>query len=110
ERLSRDRRAYRRDRRQGGQREDRPGARRGGEAVSLRAVPDSAAQDERDQLRQGQADRAEQDEGGPRPEPPRRHQGARLTSCPAAPGSQSSIGAPPPVGERLLGAFSIAEG
>ena len=45
------------------QRADRSRARRGGEEVSLRAVPDSAAQDERHQLRRGQAGRAEQDEG-----------------------------------------------
>ena len=34
-----------------------------------------AAQDQRDQLRRREADRAEQDQGRPRPEPPRRHQG-----------------------------------
>ena len=63
ERLHRDRRTHRQRRRQGRQREARPRARRGGEALSLRAVPDSAAQDERDQLRRGEAGRAEQDQG-----------------------------------------------
>ena len=53
-------------------------ARRIGEAVSLRAVPDPAAQDQHDQLRRRQAGRAEQDEGRPRAEPPRGHQGARV--------------------------------
>ena len=57
----------------------RPRARRSREAVSLRAAPDSAAQDERHQLRRRQAGRAEQDQRRPRAEPPRRHQGARVT-------------------------------
>ena len=42
------------------EREARSRARRSGEAVSLRAAPGSAAQDQRDQLRRGQAGRAEQ--------------------------------------------------
>ena len=51
-----------------------------GEAVSLRAAPGAAPQDQRDQLRRREADRAEQDEGRPRAEPPRRHQGAHLNA------------------------------
>ena len=60
------------------QREARSRARRSSEALSLRAAPDSAAQDERDQLRRRQAGRREQDQGRPCAEPPRRHQGPRL--------------------------------
>ena len=62
------------------QRAARPGARRGREAVSLRAAPDSAAQDERDQLRRREAGRAEQQPRRPRAEPPRRRQGALVTN------------------------------
>ena len=80
-RLHRDRRPHRQRRRQGHQRQARPRARRSGEAVSLRAAPDSAAQDQRDQLRRREADRAEQDQGRPRAEPPRRHQGPGVRSA-----------------------------
>jgi uncharacterized coiled-coil DUF342 family protein len=52
------------------------GARRSREAVSLRAAPDSAAQDERDQLRRGEADCAEHQPRRPRAEPPRRREGS----------------------------------
>ena len=48
------------------------GARRSGEAVSLRAAPGAAAQDERDQLRRGEAGCAEQQPRRSRAEPPRR--------------------------------------
>ena len=54
--------------------------RRSREAVSLREAPDSAAQDQRDQLRRRQAGGAEQHPRRPRAEPPRRHQGARVRS------------------------------
>jgi chromosome segregation ATPase len=77
-RLFRNRRAHRQHRHQGSERQAWARARRVGEEVSLRAAPDPAAQDERHQLRHGQADRAEQDQGRSRPEPPRRHQGAGL--------------------------------
>ncbi len=50
--------------------EDRARARRSGEAVPVRAAPDSAPQDQRDQLRRRQASRAQQDAGRPRAEPP----------------------------------------
>ena len=53
-------------------------ARRSREAVSLRAAPDAAAQDQRDQLRRREAGGAEQHQGRPRTEPPRRDQGARV--------------------------------
>ena len=43
-------------------------------------APGAASQDQRDQLRRREADRAEQDQGRPRAEPPRRHQGAHLES------------------------------
>ena len=55
-----------------------PRSRRSGQALSLRAAPGAAPQDQRDQLRRGKADRAEQDESRSRPEPPRRHQGSHL--------------------------------
>ena len=54
------------------QREARRGARGAGQALPLRGAPDPAAQDQRDQLRRGQAGVAEQHEGGPCAEPPRR--------------------------------------
>ena len=57
----------------------RPRARGSREALPLRGAPGAAAQDQRDQLRRGQAGVAEQHEGRPRAEPPRRHQGARVT-------------------------------
>ena len=50
-RVLRNRRPHRQRRRQDGEREARHGARRSREAVPLRAAPDSAAPDERDQLR-----------------------------------------------------------
>ena len=53
----------------------RPRARRSGEAVSLRAAPGAAAQDQRDQLRRRQAGRAEQHARRPRHEPARRREG-----------------------------------
>ncbi len=55
------------------------------QAVSVRASPDSAAQDQRDQLWRGEAGRAEQHEGRPREEPPRRHQGDGVTKNHAGP-------------------------
>ncbi len=60
------------------QRAARPRARRSRQALSVRAAPDSAAQDERHQLRRRKAGRAEQDPGRPRAEPPRRDQGPRV--------------------------------
>ena len=60
----------------------RPRARRGREALSLRAAPGAAPQDQRDQLRRREADRAEQDARRPRAEPPRRHQGPHLAAQP----------------------------
>jgi hypothetical protein len=45
------------------------------EALPVRDVPDSAAQDQRDQLRRRQAGGAEHDQGRPRSEPPCGHQG-----------------------------------
>ena len=60
------------------QREARSRARRSREAVSVRAAPDSVAQDERHQLRRRQAGGREQDQGRPRAEPPRRHPRACL--------------------------------
>ena len=53
----------------------RPRARRVGEALPLRGAPDPAPPHQRDQLRLGQPDRAEQDQGRPREEPPRGDQG-----------------------------------
>ena len=47
----------------GRQLQARPRARRAREAVSLRAAPGAAPQDQRDQLRRREADRAEQDQG-----------------------------------------------
>ena len=64
---------------EGLQREARPRARRVGEALPLRAAPDPAAPDQRDQLRLGQPGGAEQDEGRPREEPPGRDQGVGVS-------------------------------
>src|SRR5262252_1434024 len=77
-RLHRDRGPHRQRRRQGNQREDRHGARRGREALPLRAASNSAAQDERDQLREREARGVQQDQRRSRAEPARRDQGARL--------------------------------
>ena len=76
--LHRNRRPHRQRRSRGLELQARARARRGGQAVSLRPAPGAAPQDQRDQLRRREADRAEQDQGRPRAEPPRRHQGPDL--------------------------------
>ena len=69
---------HRQHRPEGLQRQARAAARRVSEAVPLRGTPDSAAPDQRHQLRPRQAGCAEYDEGRARQEPPRRDQGADL--------------------------------
>ncbi len=54
----------------------RPRTRGSRQALPLRGAPGAAAQDQRDQLRRGQAGVAEQHQGRSRAEPPRRDQGA----------------------------------